>query len=229
MQKPAPSSFVHRTVSASKVDDTTNLEGSQQVCCQPLIPRTECCETAQTLGERIRALQILTASLSHAFTSVEVVRVLVNQGRSAVRASGATLLMKTGEEGGWAIAGVAGVTSEAINVCNIDLMNTRFPLAEVVTQSKAFWFESHIDVLRYYSASAAREALKECRSMACLPLILERGVIAMLHLTFSEVRKFNGEERAFILQFTAQCEQALRRARFSDISSSSVSSYAPSL
>ena len=213
MQKPALSSFVHRTVSAAKVDDTTNLEGSQQVCCQPLIPRTECCETAQTLGERIRALQILTASLSHAFTSVEVVRVLVNQGRSAVRASGATLLMKTGEEGGWAIAGVAGVTSEAINICNIDLMNTRFPLAEVVTQSKAFWFESHIDVLRYYSASAAREALKECRSMACLPLILERGVIAMLHLTFSEVRKFNGEERAFILQFTAQCEQALRRAR----------------
>ncbi|HSE24187.1 MAG TPA: HAMP domain-containing sensor histidine kinase [Pyrinomonadaceae bacterium] len=213
MQKPAPSSSVHCNVSAAKVDDTSNVEGSQQDCYQPLIPKTACCETAQTLGERIRALQILTASLSHAFTSVEVVRVLVNQVRSAVRASGATLLMKTGEAEGWEIAGVAGLTSEAINLCNIDLMNTRFPLAEVVTRGMAVWFESHIDVLRYYSASAAREALKGCRSMACLPLILERGVPAMLHLTFSEARKFNGAERAFILLFTAQCEQALGRAR----------------
>jgi signal transduction histidine kinase len=204
---------MHRNVSAAKLDDMINLEGSQQDCYQPLIPETACCETAQALAERIHALQGLAASLSHAFTSEEVVRVLVNQVRNAVRASGATFLMKTGGAEGWEIAGVAGLTSEAINVSSIDFMNTHFPHAEAVTQGKAVWFESPADVCRYYSASTAREALKECRSMACLPLILERGASGMLHLSFSELRKFNREEREFILLLTAQCEQALTRAR----------------
>jgi signal transduction histidine kinase len=213
MQKRAPSSFMHCNVSGAKLDDVINLEGGQQDCYQSLIPEAACCETAQALAERIRALQGLTASLSHAFTSGEVVRVLVNQVRSAVRASGATLLMKTGGAEGWEIADVSGLTSEAINVCTIDVMNAHFPLSEAVTKGKAVWVESLADVWRYYSDSTAREALKECRSMACLPLILERGASGMLHLKFSEDRKFNPEEREFILLLTAQCEQALSRVR----------------
>jgi signal transduction histidine kinase len=68
-------------------------------------------------------------------------------------------------------------------------------------------------VRRYYSNSTAREALEDCRSIAGIPLTLERGTLGMLHLTFSEPRSFSQEEREFTLQLTAQCAQALSCSR----------------
>jgi signal transduction histidine kinase len=212
MHKRDPSLFMHCNGCAANVEGPTVLESGKEDNDQPLTPKAACCETAQVLADRIHALQGLTASLSHAFSSGEVVRVLVHQVRRALRASGAAFLIKTGEAEGWEIAGVAGITSEAGNACR-DRMNTNFQLAKAVLEVNPIWFESPSDVWRYYSDTTAREALKDCRSMACLPLILERGASGMLLLSFSEPRTFNREEREFILQLTAQCAQALSRSR----------------
>jgi signal transduction histidine kinase len=211
MHKRNPSLLMHCNSSAAKVENTTILECAKEDD-PPLTPEAACCEPAQVLAERIHALQGLTASLSHAFSSAEVVQVLVHQVRSAVKASGAAFLIKTGEAaGGWETASVADITSEAVNACR-DRMNIHVPLAEAGTEGNPIWFESSSDVWRYYS-DAAREALKDCRSMACLPLILERGASGILYLSFSEPRTFSQDEREFLLQLTAQCAQALSCAR----------------
>jgi signal transduction histidine kinase len=212
MYKRDPSLFMHCKGSNNEGEETTLLECAKEDGQSPT-RKAACCETAQVLADRIYALQELTVSLSHAFSSAEVVRVLIHDVRSAVRASGAAFLIKTGEAaGGWEIAGVADIKSEAVNAYR-DRMNIHVSLTEAATERNPIWFESSSDVWRYYSDSTAREALQDCRSMACLPLILERGSSGMLYLSFSEPRTFSMEERQFILQLIGQCAQALSRSR----------------
>jgi signal transduction histidine kinase len=201
--------FMHGNSSAAKVGDTTALECGNEDD-QLLTGKTPCCQTAQVLADRIHELQGLTASLSHAFSSAEVVRVLVDEVRRTLRASGAAFLIKTAES--WEIASVVGLASEAVNAFS-DRMKTHFPIGKFATEGNPIWFESSSEVWRYYSNSTAREALKDCRSIARLPLTLERGALGMLHLTFSEPRTFSQEEREFVLQLTAQCAQALSWSR----------------
>jgi signal transduction histidine kinase len=212
MHKRDASLFMHCNRSDDKVEETTALECAKEDG-QSLTRKAACCETAQLLADRIYALQEFTASLSHTFSSAEIVRVLIHEVRNAVRASGAAFLIKTGApSGGWEIASVADLSSEAVNTFRETIL-AHFPLTEAGTEGNPIWFESASDVWRYYSDSAAREALKECRSMACLPLILERGASGMLYLSFSEPRTFSQDEREFLLQLTAQCAQALSCAR----------------
>jgi signal transduction histidine kinase len=211
MHKPDASLFMHCNDSAAEVEDTTALECVKEDD-QSLTGKAPCCETAQVLADRIHALQGLTASLSHAISSEDVVWVLVDQVRRTLRASGAAFLIKPAEAESWEIASVVGLASEAINALS-DGMKTHFPLGEVATERNPIWFESSSGVWRYYSNSAAREALKDCRAIARLPLTLEPGAFGILHLTFSEPRKFSQEEREFMLQLTAQCAQALNCSR----------------
>ena len=211
MHKRDPSLFMHRNRSAAKVENTTILECVKEDD-PPLTPEAAYCEPAQVLAERIHALQGLTTSLSHAFSSAEVVQVLIHQVRSAVKASGAAFLIKTEEAEGWELANVEGLSSKAVNAFR-ESIKMHFPLAEAGAEGNPVWFQSPSDVWSYYPDSAAREALKDCRSMACLPLILERGASGMLYLTFSEPRIFDREEREFIFQLIVQCAQALSRSR----------------
>lgn len=203
--------FMHCNSSAAEVGDTTALECVKEDD-QLRTGKTPCCQTAQVLADRIHKLKGLTASLSHAFSSAEVVRILVDEVRRTLRASGAAFLIRTAEAESWEIASVVGLASEAVNAFS-DRMKTHFPIGQVATEGNPIWFESSSDVWRYYSNPTAREALKDCRSIARLPLTLERGALGMLHLTFSEPRTFNQEEREFILQLTAQCAQALSWSR----------------
>jgi signal transduction histidine kinase len=201
--------FMHCNSSAAKVGDITALECVKEDD-QLLTGKAPCCQTAQVLAGRIHALQGLTTSLSHAYSSAEVVRVLVDQVRRTLRASGAAFLIKTSES--WEIASVVGLASEAVNAFS-DGMKANFPIGQVATDGDPIWLESSSDVWHYYSNSTAQEALKDCRSIARLPLTLERGALGMLHLTFSEPRTFSQEEREFIFQLTTQCAQALSWSR----------------
>lgn len=211
MHKRDPSLFMHSNGSINEVEETTVLECAKED--GQSARKAACCETAQVLADRIYSLQELTASLSHAFSSAEIIRVLIHEVRSAVRASGAAFLIKTGEPAaGWEIASIADITNEAVNAFR-DGMNIRVPPAEAGTERNPVWFESLSDVWRYFSDSAAREAFKDCQSMARLPLVLERGASGMLYLTFSEPRTFSMEEREFMLQLVLQCAQALSRSR----------------
>jgi len=211
MHKRNPSLIMHCNSSAAKVENTTTLACAKEDDPPPT-PEAACCEPALVLAERIHALQQLTTSLSHAFSSGEVVRVLVHQVRSAAKASGAAFLIKTGEAEGWEIVSVAGLWTEAVNAFR-ERIKTHFSLTEAGIEGNPIWFESPSEVWRHYSDSSAREALKGCRSIACLPLILERGASGILYLSFSERRTFSREEREFILQLTVQCAQALSRSR----------------
>lgn len=211
MHKRDPSLFMHCNGSSNEVEETTILECADEDG-QSLAPEAACCEPAQVLAERIHALQGLTTSLSNAFSSAEIVEVLVHQVRSAVKASGAAFLIKAEEGEGWELASVAGLSSEAVNAL-MEKIKTHFPLADARTDRSPIWFESLSDVWRYFSDSVARETLKDCRSMACFPLILERGASGMLYLSFCEQRTFSMEERQFIRQLIVQCAQALSRSR----------------
>ena len=203
--------FMHCNSSAARVGDTTALECVREDD-QLLTGKAPCCLTAQVLADQIHALQGLTASLSHSFSSAEVVRVLVDEVRRTLRASGAAFLIRTAETESWETASVVGLASEAVNAFS-DRMKTHFPIGQFATEGNPIWFESSSDVWGYYSNSTARESLKDCRSIVRLPLTLERGALGMLHLTFSEPRTFSQEEREFILQLTAQCAQALSWSR----------------
>ena len=211
MHKRDPSLFMHCNGSNNEVEETTILECAEEDG-QSLAPEAACCEPAQVLAERVHALQGLTTSLSQAFSSAEIVQVLVHQVRSAVKPSGVAFLIKAEEGEGWEFASVAGLSSKAVHAL-MEKIKTHFPPAEAGTEENSVWFESPSDVWHYYSDSAAREALKDCRSMACLPLVLERGASGMLYLTFSESRTFSMEERQFIRQLIVQCAQALSRSR----------------
>ena len=85
MRKRNPSLFMRCNSSAAKVENTTECAKEDD---PPMTPAAACCETAQVLADRIHALQALTASFSHALSSAEAIRILVDEVRRTLRAHG---------------------------------------------------------------------------------------------------------------------------------------------
>jgi PAS domain S-box-containing protein len=160
--------------------------------------------TAQRAAERTARLQAVTAELSQALTAVRVAETVVDHGVAAVgaRSGGLWLIEPDGNHA--RLARASGYPAEGVERLQRLELVPGAPLMETLREGRPLWMET---------ADPNTLAFTQTPSMACLPLKAEGRTLGALVLGFTEPRRFDADERAFLELLVHPAAEALARAR----------------
>jgi PAS domain S-box-containing protein len=171
---------------------------------------------AQRAAERTSRLQAVVAELSPAFTATRVAEVLVDHGVSAVGARTGGLWLIEPEGTHARLVRAIGHSHDVVERFNRLPLNLDAPLMRALREGRPVWIEDpETAVLRSSAAPKAQGdgAFAPTPSLACLPLKAEGRTLGALVLGFTEPRRFDADERAFLELLVHPAAEALARAR----------------
>ncbi|WP_224368038.1 sensor histidine kinase [Hyalangium versicolor] len=171
---------------------------------------------AQRAAERTTRLQAVTAELSQALTATRVAEIVVDHGVKAVGArSGGLWLIEP--DGAYArLVRTVGYPQELVERFQRLPLQMGAPLMEAMREGRPMWMETPEAVARPYPVLEERQgapSFTQTPSMACLPLKAEGRTLGALVLGFTEPRRFDADERAFLELLVHPAAEALARAR----------------
>ena len=172
--------------------------------------------TAQRAAERTARLQAVTAELSQALTALRVAETVVDHGVAAVgaRSGGLWLIEPDGTHA--RLARASGYPPEKVaHLQRLELVPGA-PLMETLREGRPMWMETPEAVAQRSPALDKHPdilAFTQTPSMACLPLKAEGRTLGALVLGFTEPRRFDTDERAFLELLVHPAAEALARAR----------------
>ncbi|HEX2912735.1 MAG TPA: PAS domain S-box protein [Chloroflexia bacterium] len=174
--------------------------------------------------ERTALLQAVTEALSQSLSRVEVARIILEQGLSAVNASAGSVMQLVGEAGNELSKGEAyleiltavGTTEETTTQWGyLRIDQTNIPAFDAVRSGKSIWIEDISNPLwqtRYPSLLNLQYA-GDRKAFALVPLKLKEQTLGVLNFSFDSPRYFEEAEKAMLLALAQQCAQSLERAR----------------
>ncbi|MDZ8090879.1 MAG: PAS domain S-box protein [Nostoc sp. DedQUE05] len=170
-------------------------------------------QAALRAASRTTRLQAITAALSESLTATQVVEVIVEQSIAALGASFVfvALLTESGTE--LELVRTVGGQQEIVDSWRRFSINASAPLAEVVRTKQPIWQEPTETRIARYSNLAKEYAQSNYGAWISIPLLIEGQAIGGMSLAFTEIQKFNQDDRAFMLALAQQCAQAMERAR----------------
>ncbi|MFL5348452.1 MAG: GAF domain-containing protein [Hyalangium sp.] len=161
---------------------------------------------AQRAAERTTRLQAVTAELSQALTPTRVAEIVVDHGVAAVGAhSGGLWLIEP--DGAYArLVRTFGYPQELVERFQRLPLVMGAPLMEALREGRPVWMEA-------LEEQQGSTGFAQTPSMACLPLKAEGRTLGALVLGFTEPRRFDADERAFLELLVHPAAEALARAR----------------
>jgi PAS domain S-box-containing protein len=163
---------------------------------------------------RLERLQGLTEALSAAFTPEDVGAIIFDRGLGLVGARAVTLFWET-SPGELELVHGLGLSDAFVQRFRRIGAEEALPSAEAYRTGVPVWLGSPAEIVGRYPALGPLVREENDRAWAALPLTLDRARGA-LGLRFDSERRFDEEERAFVLAVARQCAQALERARLYD-------------
>jgi PAS domain S-box-containing protein len=171
---------------------------------------------AQRAAERTSRLQAVVAELSPAFTATRVAEVVVDHGVSAVGARNGGLWLIEPEGTHARLVRSIGHSHDVVERFHRLPLNLDAPLMRALNTGRPVWIEDpETAVLRTTTPPPipGAGAFSPTPSLACLPLRAEGRTLGALVLGFTEPRRFDADERAFLELLVHPAAEALARAR----------------
>ena len=161
-------------------------------------------------AERLARLQEATAALSAASGSAEVAEAIFQVGLDALGASGASIWFPS--DGALAqVAHTEGFLRDDAGPARPPRLEV--PLREAFERREPAWIESAADfAIRHPALVEPGTPIAE-GAWAAVPLLIQERALGVLGIAFARPRRFDPDERAFILALAQQCAQAIDRAR----------------
>lgn len=162
---------------------------------------------------RIAALQRIAAELAAALEPDQVARIALEQAMDALgaRAGSVSALNPDGET--LEIIHAIGYAPHVVETWRTFSIHTAAPLAHAVLRRESIYLQGREHFDEQYPDIRQRQTQILGKAWASVPLLLEGRVLGVLGLTFSEERKFNAEDKAFLNALAQQSSQAMERAR----------------
>jgi PAS domain S-box-containing protein len=170
---------------------------------------------AEAAAERIERLQRVTRGLAGASTRDAVVDLVVREGRAALGASGAVVVINSEDR----LTLVKGDGYDPAILERYATIATDSPLALAVAarESRPIWMSDIRDAP--VDGAETRTVIDRTlnRSACAVPLIADGATFGAIGLSFAEERPFDHEERALIGAYADLCAQALARVALTAI------------
>ncbi len=168
---------------------------------------------AERAALRTARLQAITAALSEALTPVEAASAVLTHGLNALGAIAGSVALLTSGGQELELLDAVGFPAELIEKWRRFPVAKEVPLARAVRTGEMVLLSSLDNLEPPFSYLNYLHAMNGSRALAAVPLTVEGRPIGAMGLTFSEVQKFDEDDRSFMLAIARQCAQALERAR----------------
>ncbi len=162
--------------------------------------------------DRMSRIQAVTAALSEASTSSQILRVIIAHGVASFGASAGLVALKSGIDATVEIVESMGFADLSERRISLD---ERMPITDSIREGHPIWIQSREDwASRVTETSSPRlEVVATQVSWACLPIPSGDRIVGTIALRFSDLRRFNQTEQRFMLSLARLCGQALERAQ----------------
>jgi PAS domain S-box-containing protein len=161
--------------------------------------------------ERTARLHAVTAALTRALSSQEIVDVAIGAALPALSADAATVALVSDDGRTLELAGSMGYSAKALQGWQRFPVDADLPLSEAVRTKEPVWTDSAESLAGRYPALA--QSSLRFASLAAVPLIAQGRTIGGMALSFRRVHEFTSEDRSFILSVAQQTASALDRGR----------------
>ncbi|MDQ3031718.1 MAG: ATP-binding protein [Myxococcota bacterium] len=163
-------------------------------------------------ADRLSRLQSMTAAFSEARTPPEVADVLLAQGLDALGADAGVVMLLDPTEQTLELAGSAGCLPEEAARWRALPMQADAPVSEAVRTGEPLFFETAGAVLDRYPALRDL-ANADDHALVAVPLCYQGRPLGGLALVFRRARRFDDDDRGFVMALAGHSAQAIDRAR----------------
>jgi PAS domain S-box-containing protein len=170
-------------------------------------------QAAERSVNRTILLQRITAAFSEALTPQQVADVVVNQGITALEATGGSVVLLTEGDTTLQVVQAIGYPQTLINTWATFPITSPNQIAETVRTGQPIFLENLAAMIARYPDLANVVTVIGNNSWASIPLIAEGKIIGALGLSFTTEQIFNEEDQGFMLTLGQQCAQAIARAQ----------------
>ncbi len=164
---------------------------------------------------RLHELLGLTSRLSEPMPAGEVVRIVVDQAKTAVGAVTALMWMVDDPPTHANLVGASGHGPGVLDRYARIPLEPWMPMGDAMLRCEPLFFESRSDFRRRYERAEKVVTINEQfadLSYACLPLVAHGRAVGGLSLIFPQPRTFDDDERMFLTVLAHHAAQALERA-----------------
>lgn len=164
------------------------------------------------LLRRVSRLQTITAALTEARTSTQVLDVVLNHVVEDVDARAGCIALLGDDGGSLELAGSVGLDQQTLsNRPSFDL-DAPLPLAEAARRKSLVRYPSPEALLAAYPHMKPT-LTRGAGAWVALPMLSEDRLVGTMQLSFADARAVGDAEEVFLSAVAAQCAQALDRAR----------------
>jgi PAS domain S-box-containing protein len=172
-------------------------------------------EAAEAAAMRIERLQRVTRGLAGESTRDAVVDLVVREGRSALGASGAVVVIHS--EDRLVVVKGDGYDPEVLARYRTIATDSPLALAVAARESRPVWMSDIRDAPVDGDETRGVVERSPNRSACAVPLIADGATFGAIGLSFADRREFDEEDRALIGAYADLCAQALARVALTAI------------
>jgi PAS domain S-box-containing protein len=174
---------------------------------------------AERTAARVARLQAVTAALSEAASSDQIVDIIVHQASATLGAAAGVVHVLDGRGEALEMVRAVGYPQDKMGQHRRLPLSLNIPASDAMRTGQPVWIESTADLLaRYPHLAGLRFTAYE--GIALLPLLHEGQPLGVMAFSFTEQRSFDADEQSFLLTLAHQCAQALERARLYEVEKS---------
>ena len=167
-------------------------------------------EAAHRAANYIVRLQALTSRLSEATSVEQVMQALFEQGLAPLGAIAGSLSLLDPSGQMLEVVQSLGYPETMLRRWRHMPLSQSVPLTDAVREARPRWLSSRADWL---TPSPHLQHETTNNAAAALPLLVKGRVLGAIGLSFSQVRSFNEDDRAFFTAVAHACAQAIDRAQ----------------
>ncbi len=165
---------------------------------------------AELALDRLSRLQQVTAALSRALTSSDVLNTILSQSIRSINCDRVLILKKNAQ---FDILEARGYTAKDIQLIKKILKNTSNPFFDVASSSEPIFIESEREFYVLYPDYKKEVTSFKEFSLAVIPLIVVGETIGVLAFSFVNPYTFTKDDSSYLLALATHCAQALERAQ----------------
>lgn len=207
--QPAALTVIVRDVSERKIVEDRMLQDGPRL--NALLEERVAARTAE-----IRDLQEVTAALSRAVTPAEVADTMVSKVLPLIGANGGSIRLLVDDSEHLAYLGGSEYAPDVPPSFQQVPLSISSAFTDAVRSRTALWIESPEEWRARYPEDAVAQSEGGHEAAAIIPLVAKEDSVGVLRITFAHARRFDDDERRFMVSVAQQCAQALERARLYD-------------
>jgi hypothetical protein len=176
--------------------------------------RVRLAAVAAAAVERTQVLQDVTAALSRAVTTADVMSVILEAAERQLNAAASGIALRTGRDVRYhVLKGYGADIRSAWQSFDVDVAS---PVPHVLRTGQPLFLGTPDEILDRFPTLADFVEVSGEHAMARLPLTTPSGTFGVLSLGFDHDRMFAGGECDFLQALAGQCAQALERTELYD-------------